>query len=273
MADNGTAVTAPQPVSAPAPAAGQPAQAPAAPSFDPAEYQRLQRIEQQWKGSQPLIEKARHWGFEKPESFDTLGPAIKAIRDGGHNPADIAKVFGKAVEANPEQSDSMTKAGMESWLGEKLTQREFERAKKDHERGMSADLAELTEDKLNVLLGDDLPKSFKKLAPDLASAYWMRSRQAFPDDHPLKGNFQPMGKEAIASGVPKYLKEAYASIKSELEAARAVETGKAALKRAPSTPAGAPAGSGPPTTSASGSPDARREKLEAIAASTLAKRR
>lgn len=266
MADIGTQA-APQPASAPAPAAGQPAQAPAAPSFDPSEVQRLQRIEQQWKGSQALIEKARSYGFEKPESFDQLGPAIKSMRDSGYDPNDIVRAFSKRQDADPDASPADIFKQMEARMDEKFSAREkafiVTQAEKESTTTIDSEIDFVH--KLNT--GDDfkdLPTEYKETLRLAAIGRWMESRKPYGEDHPLKGRMGPAGKDGL-DGIGKFLKDSTTATLTALQAKQAAAIGDAARKRP--TVAGQGAGQGKPETTNAPTkrPDGKpsRERVEA----------
>ena len=68
--------------------------------IDPSEFARLQtenaalqREAAKVKGMQPFIDKARSFGFDKPEAFDQYGPAIKTMRERGIDPSTFARAF------------------------------------------------------------------------------------------------------------------------------------------------------------------------------------
>ncbi len=217
VADNGT-VTAAQPGSAPAQPAAQPVQ-PAAPSIDPGEFQRLQRIEQQYNGMKPFVEKARSYGFDKAEAFDRDGPAIKAIRERGFDPAAIAKAFAVQQDDNPNASPDDILKRLEARMDERLTAKDREwvikQAEKEHEQEIISELGHISKENVAKVIGDDVPGSFSEVARLAALGMWFENRKPFESGHPLqeKGYPRGVGKEGLEA-INKFLTDSVTGLRA-----------------------------------------------------------
>lgn len=235
-------------------APGQPAPQPQ--QIDPSEFARLQSENQalqresaKVKGFQPFYEKAKAYGFDKPEAFDQYGPAIKTMRDRGIDPANFAKAFEQVKNEDPDQSAALTIKDVERLVGEKMSEAQKkwirEQATKERDGVLSSELDSLSEAQVAKLLGDDVPDPFKKVAYFAALGQHISSRTPYAEDHPLAGELGPVGKDGMET-ISKFLKESYGNIRTAMEAASAAKIGAAARKPAPST-AGSAAGQGAPT--------------------------
>lgn len=225
---------------------------------------------------QPFVEKARSYGFDKAETFDQVGPAIKTIRERGFDPADIVKAFSKQQDDNPNASPDDIIKRMEARMDERLSVKEKEwvvkQAQKEHDKAIGDELAALDSPDADKAVGDELPDSFKAILRDARVGAWFRSRQTYGDDHPLAKSLGGAGREGMES-ISKSLKENWDKTVTALQAKQAAAIGDAARKRNPTTPAGANGGQGPATKPNPGDPDAKRARLQALADAQLAKKK
>jgi len=244
---NGNVGAAPQPVSN---TAGQPAQTqtPAAPSIDPQEFARLQRIEQQFKGVQPFVEKARSYGFSDTKALDEWGGFAKTASSRGVTPQKLAALFDESG-AGEARSAGEAVAITEEMLDRKLSEREAATIRKFHaqklEEELAAERGEFNDERFKKEF-EGVPEEFMKLARHAAHGLYLEKRQPFPEGHPLHGQFGGAGKDGIAS-IYNDLKGAWKAIETKMKAANLTAIGQAASRTpvnstvaSPSTPQGAP---------------------------------
>jgi hypothetical protein len=158
--------------------ASAPATPPAGRTIDDATWDRFQRIEQQYKGSQPLIEAALGLGFKKPEDFASL----KAIKDRGIDFNRLASTFDAPVE-----DDTKAEVDYEKLMNDKIGGLKREWAEKEHKSQYEAALKRL-EKEAEQWAGDDAPADYKTFAKMAAREKYWEMAQDYEDGHPLKGS-------------------------------------------------------------------------------------
>lgn len=248
--------------------------------IDPAEYSRLreenaslQREAAKVKGFQPFYEKAKTYGFDKPESFDEYGPIVKAVRERGVTSQDFLRAFGQAKDENPEQSASMTIKDVEAMLGTKLAEHEKkiirEQAEKEKTNGFTSDYSEMSEAKIAEALGSGVPDPFKKAAVKLVMQDYYERCKFYPEGHPLAGTLAPGGRDAYAAAIA-FAKDTFSGTATALKASHFAEIGDAARSTKSTTTTGKSGISGePPKKDARETPKDRTRRYIGEAAGKL----
>ena len=212
----------------------------AAPQYGPDDIQRWQRIEQQWKGAQPFIEKARSSGLKSAEDIDKWAPVFGKIKDHG--------AFNRAWEPEPqEEAKPLTE---QRWL-EMMEKREAEKARADAEKNhwseYDGEMAAFEQAKIDEIL-KDAPKEFREMARLAAIGKYHSSREPYPEGHPLHGQpvMRPVGKDGLG-GIQKMLTDHYSALTKHFQGSHLAAVADAASKpQSQGTPAGQQANSGKP---------------------------
>lgn len=276
------------------PTALQPGQAAAAPSgnpqqstvlsqpqIDPNEYARYkadaekyQREVDRVKGMLPLFQAAQQAGFKDPAIIGKYGEFHKKATENGLSPDQLMGIFTRQVAEQSDDPAGMSKAQIETMIGETVTKRQADfirdQAEKQHNAGFAADHQGFVPAKLKAVKGfEDLDDSAAEFYAAAGEGLYYKGLKPYGEDHPLKGQYQPGGAEQLES--------VYGKLRAFRDSQRASQTlaiGAAARKGTPSnTPAGSNAGQGKPETNGSGGRPSRRERLEASAERVMAEKR
>lgn len=238
-----------QPASNAAPQLGQQSQG-SQPQFSAEEIAQLQRAANQYKGAAPLINNAMKYGLKSPQDFDTYGPLIQTLRQSGTDPRQLMAVFSgnaaQAVEETGKAPENWTKADIERMVGEKVSKATADmirqQAEKEHQAALDGELGEIESDEtLDSLLGEYKeslgkdPKARELLKFAMAGYHAFKARGQYGDDHPLKGQYSPAGKDGMGK-LKGWFSDALKATTTSFQASQAAQIGKGA-RAAAGTPA------------------------------------
>jgi len=231
----------------PAPAAAQPVTTgtgSTSPSIDPAEFQRLQRIEQQYRGQQEFYKAATDSGFRRPEDFRRWKPVISQVKD----PEAFARAW-----SEPEQDEPpLTPSAISRLLDERDSAKASADAERAHYSSYDEEQAEFEDAKIAEMF-KDAPKEWQAAARRMMLGHYRELRQPYEDGHPLSGRYpKTVGKDGMAS-IKTTTASLWKAMEDHFKAQHLAAVGDAASK--PSSTSGTPAGS-PQTTA---KPDSKKE--------------
>lgn len=249
-----TVVAPPQPE----PTQGQSGQAGPAPSIDPQEYQRLQRLEQQYKGSKALLDPIIGAGIKDPDG-------VKGLLSARDRVGQIEK-FEKATglkfdtflnslnEDKPQTADEADEEARFKAYAEKLglisrDQLVRETAQKEYDSGWESlpkAVSEAVSDELlKEMFGDNVHDGHREMARAAMTLFAHQYRDEMPDDHPLKKDFGhlPPTKASVEKAVSAFRETWKKAMGADLDSAAS----EAAKRKPPAsgTPAGSGSGQGP----------------------------
>lgn len=262
---------APQLAPASAPATGQPTlqTAPSTGGIDPAEFARYKRSHEQYEGARPLIDAATKNGWKDPNDFEAWGKVRNDAAKRGFKADHFTGFLGDGPTREPSDPETFTKADVAKMIGEENAKMRREDAKRSTGERFMSETGKLSLDKVKSALGDDVPDAYVNIAAKAVMTEYYSQCQAYPEGHPLAGELSPAGEQALATALNLAVKT-WGEIKTANESFFAGKVGKAALKPANQT-AGGPANSGKADKPISG-PEARRTRLETLAAAHMAKK-
>lgn len=273
MADSATIPTAaPQPgASAPA---GQPGGGGQTQSSVPVgyrtisdgDYEKLTRASQQYDGVRPYYEAGAKHGLKTATDFDRIAPLLAFTKERNIDPAKFVESFGKPETDPPKPQDGFTREDVAKLIGESETKFRTETAQSQHDAAFKTELEELSDDRVKKIVGDKAPAALLELVSEAVWSKYQKSRQVYPEGHPLAGRLGLGGRETIEK-VNKWVTDALPLINAHFLG----QIGKSA-RTVTSTPAGDTAATGQPTKPAAGDPDARRTRLEGMASKILARK-
>ena len=218
------------------------------PQIDPNEYARLKRIEQQYNGQKSYYDTGSKYGLKSANELNEVGELYKTLSERGIKPSQVASMFGAQVAQQTESASdvaNMSKADIERMIGERLTKAQADmirsQAEKEHESSVTGEYEQFTNDTMKGWLGEGTDDTLAELARYAAIGKYSEVRQAYGDDHPLKGIYGPAGKDGLGT-IQSWLKESA----TKLRASQSLALGAAARKTATSTPAGNSSGQGQP---------------------------
>jgi len=236
-----------QPASNAAPQLGQGQNAP---QLSAEQISQLQRAADQYRGAAPLINNALKYGLKSPQDFDTYGPLIQTLRQSGTDPRQLMAVFsGNAAQVSEQigkEPADWTKADIERMVGERISKVEADlirkQAEKEHQSALDAELGEIESDQtLDELLGEHKgslgtsAKARELLKFAMAGYHAYKGRGQYGDDHPLKGQYSPAGKDGMGK-LKGWFSEALKETVTSFQASQAAQIGKGA-RAAAGTPA------------------------------------
>jgi len=246
------------------------------PQIDPNEFARYKREAEQARGMRPYYETGNKYGLKSADQLNEVGELYKTLSERGIKPSQVASMFGAQVAQQTESASdvaNMSKADIERMIGERLTKAQADmirsQAEREHENSVSSEYEQFNNETVKSWLGEGTDDTLAELARYAALGKYGEVRQAYGDDHPLKGMYGPAGKDGLGK-IQSWLKESA----TKLRASQSLALGAAARKTGTSTPAGNGSGQGQPKNE--GRPGdflaQRREAAEAMAARLAAQR-
>lgn len=206
--------------------------------FDAAEFQRLQRIEQEYRGMKPFVENARASGFSRAEDFERWAPVLKTVKD----PA----AFVRAYEGEPAKAEPFGVDELSRLLDERDAKKALADAERAHWAGYDADHSNFADEKIEALIGKDAPKELRALVKSAMLGDYHSSRTDYEAGHPLHGRMpKTMGSEWFEKQGATYKAHAEA-LKRHFQGAHLAAVGEAATKAQPAGAAGGQPGTKAP---------------------------
>ena len=247
------------------------------PQIDPNEFARYKREAEQARGMRPYYETGNKYGLKSADQLNEVGELYKTLSERGIKPSQVASMFGAQVAQQTDSASdvaNMSKADIERMIGERLTKAEADmirkNAEREHENSVSSEYEQFNNDNVKAWLGEGTDDTLAELARYAALGKYGEVRQAYGDDHPLKGMYGPAGKDGLGK-IQSWLKESA----TKLRASQSLALGAMARKTTTSTPAGNGSGQGQPQNNTGRPGDflsERRQAAEAMAEKLRAKR-
>lgn len=257
------ASAAPQSASGSPQAAGQSA-AVQAPTIDPnefarykSEYERLAPLEKQFSNGTKFWQTAQSVGLKDEDTLKSWGGAISKATAKGINAERLAALFEDPEQQTPE---SLTAERLQEILDKRDNERSAKEARDAYERDVASETESFSEKAIRGIVGDKADAKLVDFLRKAAMGHHFLSRQEFPKEHALAGNYQPAGK-----GWGDMLKSFMNEGLTAAQAHKLARLGDAANRPATSTPAGNNAPGGKPAAK----PDTSGKPREQVLADAI----
>lgn len=158
--------------------------------IDPAEFQRLQRIEQQYRGAAPLIDSMVKLGIKSPDDINRLHATHARIAKLGVDLDQLEQGMTTGVQRDEGEFDPQQ---FEQRIVGRV-QQEF--ATREHESAMQQE-QRLVEGLVGTLAGENAPKQAKSAIQGIVTHLTLGRSELYPDGHPLAGQLKPLSAEQV----------------------------------------------------------------------------